>query len=392
MLPLGLLLTGTCLIGCSSGDAAASGLDGVDSKLQESVVSVYAEIAHRNYEDALQAARRLNEATSDFVNGPSEETLRAARDAWLEAREPYLQTEVFRFYGGPIDDEDGPEGSINAWPLDEAYIDYVKGGDEAGIVNDPDVDLEADVLDGLNGKDGVDENVATGYHAIEFLLWGQDQNDDGPGERPYTDYVTTEDATAKNQERRGEMLKVLSSLLVSHLESVAVEWEAGEDNYRRDFEADAKVAITNMLTGMIVLSGFETGGERLVAALDSGSQEQEHSCFSDNTHRDMIQDIQGVKNVYEGTYEDLSGKEFSGSSLYELVAQQDQGLANELRDQIEKSLQLANKLDVPFDQSIALDNEMGRSKVEALVASLQKQEGTLEDVFRLLELSVPVIE
>ena len=49
----------------------------------------------------------------------------------------YSPTEVFRFYGGPIDDDNGPEGLLNAWPLDEVFIDYVLGNPDAGIINDP---------------------------------------------------------------------------------------------------------------------------------------------------------------------------------------------------------------------------------------------------------------
>lgn len=33
----------------------------------------------------------------------------------------------------------------------------------------------------LHMLDGVQANVATGYHAIEFLLWGQDLNGTNPG-------------------------------------------------------------------------------------------------------------------------------------------------------------------------------------------------------------------
>ena len=379
------------LSGCSADDSDATGLAAVDEKLQEEVIATYAEIVERSYADTVIAAKDLRRRIDDFVDEPSEDGLNEARDAWRESREPYLQTEVYRFYGGPIDDDDGPEGSINAWPLDEAYLDYVEGDQDAGIVNDPDVELDADTLDGLNGGGGVDENVATGYHAIEFLLWGQDRDEEGPGDRPYTDYV--EDGTADHQERRGKMLSVLADLLVDQLSSVAEEWKDEPGTYRAEFEAGPKkTAISNILTGMIILSGFETGGERLQAALDSGSQEQEHSCFSDNTHRDMIQDIQGVLNVYEGKYEDLEGDVFEGAAVYDLVAAHDPDLADELMNKIKASLALAKDLDTPFDQSIALDNAKGRKKVEALVTSLREQEGLLEDVFRGLELNIPAAE
>ena len=80
---------------------------------------------------------------------------------------------------------DGPEGLINAWPLDEAYIDYVEGDPAAGVVNDPDTypTIDAELLTSLNEQGG-EANISTGWHAIEFLLWGQDLSTDGPGDAP----------------------------------------------------------------------------------------------------------------------------------------------------------------------------------------------------------------
>jgi putative iron-regulated protein len=237
-------------------------------------------------------AGALNTSLKTLVMDPSEANLEAAKQAWLASREPYLQTEVYRFYDGPIDHpEDGPEGLINAWPLDENYIDYVDGMPTAGIINGDGV-IDAATLEGLNEQGG-EANIATGYHAVEFLLWGQDLSDDGNGgQRPHTDYVTDDTGTAANQDRRGLYLTVVGDMLVDHIGSVHGHWmENGQ--YRADFVASENTAdsIRKILTGMIVLSGFETGGERLKAALDSGNRDDEHSCFSDNTHRDMIQDV-----------------------------------------------------------------------------------------------------
>ncbi|NOG51162.1 MAG: hypothetical protein HND48_18330 [Chloroflexi bacterium] len=95
----------------------------------------YADIAYASYGDSLTTALDLRDAIAAFVAEPSEETFAAAKEAWLAANEPYGQTEAYRFYGGPIDDEDGPEGLLNAWPLDEAYVDYIDSDPNAGIIN-----------------------------------------------------------------------------------------------------------------------------------------------------------------------------------------------------------------------------------------------------------------
>jgi putative iron-regulated protein len=110
---------------------------------------------------------------------------------------PYQQTEAFRF-GNPIVDD--WEGRVNSWPLDEGLIDYTAGdyGNEENtlatlnVIATPKFTLSGKEIDAttitpdlisgtLHEADGIEANVASGYHAIEFLLWGQDLNGTNPG-------------------------------------------------------------------------------------------------------------------------------------------------------------------------------------------------------------------
>jgi putative iron-regulated protein len=373
----------------TTSDTDTTGGDTTDPQALEQakldLAANYAEIVKASYADSITAAQAMDAAIDTLVTDPTQANLDAAKDAWLASREPYLQTEVYRFYDGPIDNPtDGPEGLLNAWPLDEAYIDYVADDDSAGIVNDTTVTIDAAALESLNEQGG-EENVATGYHAIEFLLWGQDFSTTGPGERAVADYEATGTA---NADRRGLYLTTVSDLTIVHLQQVHDAWDGAYGTEWAGLTGDQ--ALERVLTGMIILSGFETGGERLQTALDTGDQEDEHSCFSDNTHRDMIQDIQGVQNVYLGTYTRLDGSTVSGASVKEVVAALDPTLAGDIESQIAESLSLANALQPPFDQEISTDE--GRARVLALITSLRAQEGLLEDAFRLFELSIPVAE
>jgi putative iron-regulated protein len=380
------------LTSCASDDGKSAG-QGLPASAGQAA-STYAQIVHASYVDSLARVKDLDTKAKAFVQGPTADTQNAARQAWLAAREPYLQTEVFRFYDGPIDNpDDGVEGMVNAWPLDEAFIDYVEGDATAGIINDTAVTIDATTLKSKN-EEGGEENIATGFHAVEFLLWGQDLSETGPGARPVTDYVMGAQGTAQNQDRRGKYLTTVSSLLVEHLQAVTDAWAADTSgNYRAEFSAaDAKESLRRILTGMIVLSGFETGGERLQTALDSGDQEDEHSCFSDNTHRDMVQDVQGVLNVWTGSYTKLDGSTVTGVGIRDVVASADSPLAAELSATIADSLRLANALEPPFDREIATSNSEGRERVKALINSLRKQEQQLQRVFRLFGLTVPVVE
>lgn len=352
-------------------------------------VANYSTIVEASYADSISTAEALSTSLQALVASPSAASLSQAQEAWIASREPYLQTEVYRFYDGPIDNPtDGPEGLLNAWPLDEQHIDYVEGDPTAGIINSEKT-IDAATLESEN-ENGGEKNVATGYHAVEFLLWGQDLSADGPGARPHTDYIVGEGGTADNQDRRGLYLTTVGDMIVDHLGGVHAQWEEGAE-YRTSFEADTESAVEKILTGMIILSGFETGGERLQAALDSTNQEEEHSCFSDNTHRDMIQDVQGVSNVWHGTYTRTNGTSVSGPSIRDIVDEVDADLAGRVDAQIAESLSLANALQTPFDQEIAPGSD-GNARVLELVIGLQAQEQLLFEVFDLFGLSVEIPE
>jgi putative iron-regulated protein len=348
-------------------------------------VEQYAEIVYASYSDALAAAEELDQAIDTFAVAPSAAGFTAAQTAWRDSRPPYLQTEVYRFYDGPIDNpEDGPEGLLNAWPLDEQWIDNVVGGADEGMINDPEIEITAASIEGRNEAGG-EKNISTGYHAIEFLLWGQDTDPNGPGDRPYTDYVTGEGGTSLNQDRRALYLTTTSNLLLGHLETLTEAWSPDStSNYRASFVADEPAsALGKILSGMIILSGFETGQERLQAALEEKNQEEEHSCFSDNTHVDMIEDVRGVQNVWLGSYAPLSGPDVSGVGVRDVIAAGDSALAQQITDQIEESLALAEALVPPFDQEISIDNPEGNARVDALVLALFNQRQLLEQAFQL---------
>jgi len=180
------------------------------------VLNHYADLVYANYSDTLSTARTMQAAIDAFLASPSADTQKAAQAAWRQAREFYGQTEAFRFYGGPIDDDNGPEGRINAWPMDESHVDSVEGADEVGLINDRSFAITKASVSDQNERGG-EENIATGYHAIEFLLWGQDKSETGPGNRPYTDFV---DGQKPNADRRRLYLKTITDLLVDDLETL----------------------------------------------------------------------------------------------------------------------------------------------------------------------------
>ncbi|KKL48362.1 hypothetical protein LCGC14_2326280, partial [marine sediment metagenome] len=321
------------------------------------VLGTYADIAQAGYEDSLTTAQTLQKAVNALIETPSAETLQAAKSAWLAARVPYQQTEVFRFGNAIVDDW---EGKVNAWPLDEGLIDYVDasyGGETdenqlavLNVIANPSftlggekVDASAitpDLLEGqLHEAGAVEANVATGYHAIEFLLWGQDLNgtDHGAGNRPWTDYGAGEDCTGGNCDRRGQYLKAATDLLVSDLEWMSGQWAEGGEARAAVLE-DEDAGIDAILTGMGSLSYGEQAGERMKLGVMLNDPEEEHDCFSDNTHNSHYYDGLGVRNVYLGEYLRVDGRVVAGASLSDLVASADATVDADLRAGLNASM------------------------------------------------------
>ncbi len=366
-------------LACSSPD---DGREPLTADEVAPVAETYATMVALNYAETYASAQSLRDALGDLVATPSEATMTAARAAWLAARVPYDQTEVYRFYDGPIETV---EGRLNAWPMDEAYVDYVEGLPDAGIINDPASYPTIDValIRSLNEAGG-ETNIATGYHAIEFLLWGQDFDPNGPGARPSSDYDDSGSGTAANQDRRGDYLLAAGDLLLADLSSVVIAWDPAQPgtNYRAEFlAAEPEEIVRRILLGMASLSGAELAGERISVALDTQDQEDEHSCFSDNTHRDIVDDARGIQNVYEGRYGSSVG-----SGIYELVAARDLALADRLRAEIQTSVDLAEAIPAPFDRAI-IDH---RDAVEATVEALRTQTDSIVEAAALLDIQLAI--
>lgn len=354
------------------------------------VLGTYADIAQAGYEDSLTTAQTLQTAVNALIETPSAEALQAAKTAWLAARVPYQQTEVFRFGNAIVDDW---EGKVNAWPLDEGLIDYVDasyGGETdenqlavLNVIANPSFTLGGEEVDAsaitpallegqLHEAGAVEANVATGYHAIEFLLWGQDLNgtDHGAGNRPWTDYATGEDCTGDNCDRRGEYLKAATDLLVSDLEWMSGQWAEGGDARAAVLE-DEDAGIDAILTGMGSLSYGEQAGERMKLGVMLNDPEEEHDCFSDNTHNSHYYDGLGVRNVYLGEYLRVDGRVVAGASLSDLVASADATVDADLRAGLNASMvelgQIKTAAEAGFSYDMML--ERGNAEGEALIMS-----------------------
>jgi putative iron-regulated protein len=384
----------------------------------EAVTETYADIAFANYGDSLVAAKELDATIDAFLAEPSAASHRAAKAAWLAARVPYQQTEVFRF-GNPI--VDAWEGRVNAWPLDEGLIDYVATplyGESSpenpfyavNLIANPELNVAGETIDAepidvellaaLHEADEVEANVTRGYHAVEFLLWGQDLNGTGPGagERPWTDFATGADCTHGNCDRRRAYLEAASGLLVADLEEIVESWDQDGEARADLTAAGPEAGVARILEGLGSLSYGELAGERMKLGLMLHDPEEEHDCFADNTHNSHYYNVVGMENVYLGRYEGRDGT-VAGPAVTDLVQAAAPALDEEMREHLEAThaaflaiKQAADTGEMAYDQMLAAGNEEGNALLEAAIAALVAQTETLERIIAELELGQVAFE
>lgn len=389
----------------------ATAASAAEAPAKADVLDNYANIAEAKYDDSLIAAKALQAAVNALIADPSDATLNAARASWLAARVPYQQTEVYRFGNAIVDDW---EGKVNAWPLDEGLIDYVDasyGGpsDEnefaaLNVIANPSFELSGNAVDAseitpellaetLHEADGIEANVATGYHAIEFLLWGQDLNGHGAGagNRPATDFAQGDDCTNGNCDRRAQYLSAATDLLVSDLEWMAAQWAEGGDA-RAALTENEDAGISTILTGMGSLSYGETAGERMRLGVMLNDPEEEHSCFADNTHNDHYYNGIGIQNVYLGSYTRIDGTPVNGASLSELVIASDPALDAEMKTKLANTMlalgvmKSTAEAGFAYDQMLERGNAGGEALIMGGVNGLVDQTKTIERIVTALEL------
>ena len=370
-------------------------------KADNEILVNYSNIAEAKYKDALILAKEMHSSIEKFMNNTNESNFIAVKDSWLKARTIYQQTEVFRF-GNPLVDD--WEGKVNAWPLDEGLIDYVDNTNyypsendfsNFNVIANKKLKVEGELIDAsvINPKllsnklheiGGNEANVATGYHAIEFLLWGQDLNgnESGSGNRPYTDF-DLEACTNDNCDRRREYLVAASQLLIEDLQYIQSVWSP-EGQARSDLLNDQNNGLKRILIGMGSLSYGELAGERMKLGLMLHDPEEEHDCFTDNTHNSHYYNVVGINNVFLGKYKSLDGKVVSGPSISSLLSEIDNGLNKKTKKSIKNTLKSMKKIvksankGVTYDMLIAEGNEKGNQLIQNAVDSLIKQSKNIE--------------
>ena len=298
--------------------------------LKKEAVANYAAIAGHAAADAYAQAVALQKAVKAFTSAPSAETHQAAKDAWIAARLPYLQSEVFR-----VADE-------SAGALDGAPVDYVK-----------DIGMKAG-----------------GFHSIEFILWGEDDSVDGPGDRSHEDFVL-----AKNDKalRHASYLNASTALVAKTLAATAADWKEGnKENARGKFEAQSVDAALGAILASVTQLAGELRQERLGKPYDSRKQEDESSNYSDTTHLDLIYGCSGIANVVAGAYVGIDTQaKVQGNGLLQLAAALDEERGKKLKLAINRVMFAVTDFRPPFDRALlAPDDSPAREDLKEIMDAL----------------------
>lgn len=361
----------------------------------------YINMAHASLEDSLKTANELLINVNEFLANPSQKTLDDTKAAYKVARIPYQQAEILRWdtdytnnpalgkNQSPVNVDEW-EGQVNAWPLDEQAIDYVEGNQNAGIINQTNGQkIDIDYLIAQNGVGG-EANVTTGFHAIEFLLWGQDLNGTkaGAGKRSANDFQTDKSGkcSASNCDRRRDYLLAATQLLVNDIDAMSKQWDPSAKKTAGTLAQNfyfSDTTIEQMLFAMKSMAVAELASARMYEGLDSQDPEQEHDCFSDLSHVAIYYNYQGIRNLFYGGYEKLDGSLVSGASLADYINQQDKKTFSQFDNalnSIEKNMAVIYNAGERKENNLRFDQIIGQVDTDT-----EKQAG-LNAVYQLTEL------
>ena len=319
-------------------------------------VKNYADMAKATLKSSLDQAIALEKSIKAFLRNPSAETHRLAKISWVQARFPYLQGEVFRNLEEPLKYKKNVRSRLNAWPIKPERIDYTADDPMSGIVpnNKKYPKIDKNLI--LQINQNTDETlILHGYHVIEFLLWGEDNQIGESGGRSFTDYDQSKNPLA---ERRASYLMNCTELLVNQLGKEVSEWKEGDNNnLLGQLKAMPLNNSMNIILSRLKKLSDSISSKQINELLADDSKFNEQSTFSDSTHFDFLHSAAGISNIFAGAYVGLDGKiKVLGLGLIRLAAEIPEMESSDLRSIINNVMRTAQAFKGPFD-ALALEDK-----------------------------------
>ena len=291
-----------------------------NASISSIISSTATNVVLASYEDFSANAKKLTDALLAFKFSPTATKLQEVQFAWRDTRRPWEQTESFLF--GPVDTQ-GIDPAMDSWPVNRTDLDAVLNSG-----NTLDVPFVTALDDTLHG-----------FHTVEYLIFGGDNNKKAADITP----------------REMEYLLSATSLLHTHIDSLANAWRPSGGNFVKEFGTAGQgsktypsetAALQELVNGMIGIVD-EVGNGKISDPFSQKNHELVESQFSFNSLLDFENNIRGVENIYLGRY-----LQSDGPGLDDLVRRNNASLDTQIRQKIDSAIDAIQAIPFPFRDSI----------------------------------------
>jgi putative iron-regulated protein len=318
-----------------------------------------ANVVTPTYSMLVERAGKLNATVDTFTTKPTDENLKAAQEAWIEARTPWEQSETFAF--GPA--ASGYDGELDDWPVNQ--VDIVK------VVKSNEKITDAFVEKTL-------QSTQKGFHTIEYLLFGENNNRKASELTP----------------RELELLKQVAVYFNDTAKELQAVWQTGIDGkpaYKETFTTagnsgnatypTVKAALQEILGG-ITESVEEVGKTKMGEPLTKKDGFYFESRFSHSTINDFKNNLQSAMNGYQGEFPLANTK--AGASMSDLVAKNDPELDKQIKASLQDCMDMLNAIPTPVESNLKDPNAVAKMKAaqEKLLTTYRNIKSKVSPMFK----------
>ena len=337
-----------CILACDRGGSGATATGFHDRAV---VVDYVDHVIVPTYTLLATRAAALSGAVNALAAGPDADTLAAARQAWIDTRSPWEQSEAFLF--GPVFSH-GYDPALDTWPLNEADLNAVLEGTDT---------LTVDFVESL-------PESQKGFHTVEYLIFGVDNHKTADA---FTDrelqYLSA--ATAEMARIAGLLAESWTTRVDGRPPYAEVFRTAGEPGNTAYPSLGA--AGQEIVQGMIGILD-EVANGKIAEPYDHHDPRLVESQFSFNSQLDFQDNIRGVRRAWLGLGPEDGSP--AGASLSAFVARRDPALAARVLAELDAGIAAIAAIPAPFRDAIT--DDAADARIEAAQAALRKAQTTIE--------------
>ncbi len=286
------------------------------------LTTYYLSLASQQFKTTCSNAEQLQASVQLFLTAPSKKTLKETRQHWLSSHNSYIASKLFRTLNIKHPELDHSQIDpvkhsltirIDQSPMLPGYLDAVKGYPQSGYVFSP-LPIDAETL---NNEHQFSDTlyVTLGFHAIEFLLWGEG-NEQARTSSDYATLTNIKENPELPQARRSQLLSLTTQLLSDDLQTQCKEWTNTEGYYPSKLSEKPEEEQNEYIVTSIeqLLSDIQINRAQIKSATEH------HSAFAQSDEQDLQAQIKILKLLLESKeWEELSKKQERAKKLTALA-------------------------------------------------------------------------